>query len=354
MKRLPVIALVAAMLLLAGCADGGGTADPDRTDGTDADGNLTVPAENGSSDETSDSSGVDGELEIHHIDVGQADATLLVEPSGETMLVDSGDWRQDGAGVIEYLEARGVDRIDHLVTTHADADHIGGHAAVIEHYETERDGVGAVYDSGVTSNSQTYQRYLDAVETHDVELFVVDENDGFEFGDATVDVLNPPAGESGTDKQYNSVTLMVEFGEFSYLTTGDAEADAEERMAEEYGSALESDVYHSGHHGSSTSSTRPFMERVDPASAVISSAYDSQYGHPSDAVLEDYATRDIETYWTGVHGDIVLTTDGEDYEFETEREFSTDAGALLEEKRSGESRAALEPPIHVTPAPTAS
>ncbi|RQG88082.1 MBL fold metallo-hydrolase [Natrarchaeobius halalkaliphilus] len=374
MKRLLLIVLVAAMLVLAGCADGAITEDDGTTveaddnfedaDSNDADDDTTTDDDETDTEETGESEAgepdpgdpdVDGELEIHHIDVGQADATLLIEPSGETILIDSGDWRQGGSDVIEYLGDQDIDRIDHLVATHGHADHIGGHDAIIEHYETERDGIGVAYDSGIAHTSQTYERYLDAIEEHDVELLVVEEGDHVEFGDATVDVLNPPAGNSGSDLHYNSVALSIEFGEFSYLTTGDAEADAEQRMVDEHGERLETDAYQAGHHGSTTSSTTPFMDQATPEVAIISSAYDSQYGHPHDEVLEDYADRGIETYWTAVHGDVALTTDGSDVELETEHEFSTDAGDLLEEKPADDddTQASLTHPIDVATTPLA-
>ncbi|WP_394743222.1 ComEC/Rec2 family competence protein [Natronococcus roseus] len=324
--------------------------DDTAADETDSEDTDDAESEDAASDEPDSN----GELEIHHIDVGQADATLLIEPSGETMLIDSGDWRQGGADVIDYLEAHDVDRIDHLVATHAHADHIGGHDEIIEHYETEHDGVGTAYDSGVAATSQTYERYLDAIEEHDVELLVVEEDDHFEFGDADVHVLNPPAGDSGSDLHYNSVTMSIEFGEFSYLTTGDAEADAEQRMVDEHGDDLDADVYQAGHHGSSTSSTAPFMDQVSPEVAIISSAYDSQYGHPHDEVLEDYADRGIDTYWTGVHGNIVLTTDGESSDLESQYDASTDAEDLLEEKPADdESQESLIHPTNVVTTPLA-
>jgi len=296
MKRLALVVLIAALLVLGGCLDGVGTdtgesaVDTDDTledvgsnttageTGADDDDADTAESDESAGDEpgTGEDADVDGTLEVHHIDVGQADATLLIEPSGETMLIDSGDWPQAGSDVIDYLEDQDVDRIDHLVATHGHADHIGGHDAIIEHYETERDGIGAAYDSGVAATSQTYERYLDAIEDHDVELLLVEEGDSLEFGDVTVDVLNPPAGDSGADLHYNSVTLHLEFGEFAYLTTGDAEDDAEQRMVEEWGDELEADVYQAGHHGSTTSSTPSFMDAVTPEVAIISSAYDSQ------------------------------------------------------------------------------
>ncbi len=374
MKRLLLVFIVATLLVTAGCVDSttignddisAETDDPsDVESGEDESTGATPDADSTESDSASDGEtdgdgeddttpSTDGTLEIHHIDVGQADATLLVEPGGETMLIDSGDWRNGGADVIDYLEERDIDRIDHLVATHGHADHIGGHDEIIAHYETERDGIGLAYDSGVAATSQTYERYLDAVETHDVELLTVESGDSFAFGGVAVDVFNPPAGESGTDLHYNSVTFSLTFGEFTYLTTGDAERDAEAEMIEEHGEALEATVYHAGHHGSSTSSTGPFMDAVAPEVAVISSAFESQYGHPHDEVLESFAERGIDTYWTGVHGDIVLRTDGEEYTVTPEHEFSTDGDDLLEEKPADDdgSTASLLPPINVAPAP---
>lgn len=310
MRRLLLVVVFAGLLLLTGCVHAS-TDDPIESE-----------------------SEIDGELEIHHIDVGQADATLLITPGGETILVDTGDWRQDGSGVIEYLDARGIDRIDHLIGTHGHADHIGGHAAIIEHFETERDGIGAVYDSGVPHTSRTYENYLDAVEEYDVELFVVEEGDRLPIDDENVSgrVLNPPGGERGDDLHNNSVTVVFEFGETRYLTTGDAETEAEARLVEEWSEELDADVYQAGHHGSSTSSSPGFMDAVSPEVAIISSDVESQYGHPHDEVLADFADRGIETYWTGVHGDIVVTIDDTGIEVETTEHFSTDARELLEAK----------------------
>jgi competence protein ComEC len=336
-----------------GTADDDGTTSDDRTasDGTaddledePTDDSGDEPADN-SEDEPAD---VDGDLEIHHIDVGQADSTLLVTPDGETILIDTGDWRQDGSDVIAYLDSEGIDRIDHLVATHAHADHIGGHAAVIEHFETERDGIGAAYDSGVTHTSATYESYLDAIDEYAVDLFTVEEGDELPVDGVGATVLNPPAGESGTDLHYNSVTIAFEFGEFGYLTTGDAENRAEERLVDDWRDRLDADAYHAGHHGSSTSSTAPFMDAVDPEIAIISSGYDNQYGHPHDEVLATFADRDIETYWTGVHGDVVLTTDGMGVDVRTDNEFSTDADDLRDERPDAETARIGTPQVDAT------
>ncbi len=347
MRRSLLIFAVALTVILAGCAgiDVGGTGADDIDVETDdeadnveleSDDEEEVDEETETDDSEETNPTVDGELEIHHIDVGQADSTLIITPEGETILIDTGDWRQSGQGVIDYLDDHDIDRIDHLVATHAHADHIGGHDEIIEYYETERDGIGSAYDSGVAHTSATYDRYLDAIEEHNVDLFEVQEGDELPIEDdqLTGVVLNPPEGDSGSDLHYNSVAIAFEFGEFRYLTTGDAEADAEDRIVDEWSDELDADAYHAGHHGSSTSSTEPFMDEVDPSIAIISSAQDSQYGHPHDETLETFSELDVETYWTGVHEDIVLTTDGQDTTVETTSEFSPDPLDLLEAKPS--------------------
>jgi competence protein ComEC len=312
MSRAILVLALVGLVALAGCAGDPGT------------GGDTSP---------------NGTLEIHHIDVGQADATLVIALSGETILIDSGDWRQDGQGVIDYLEAHGVDRVDHLVATHAHADHIGGHAAVIEHFETEGNGVGAAYDSGVASTSQTYGNYLDAVKEYNVTLFEVEGGDTLPVGDdnVTATILNPPAGEDGSDLHDNSVALTLDFGEVRYLTTGDAETDVERRLVADWSDELDADIYQAGHHGSSTSSSETFLDAVSPSIAIVSSGFDSQYGHPSGETLGRFADHGIDTYWTGVHGDIVVTTDGTNVSVESESDAPTDPLELLELKPTDEN-----------------
>lgn len=274
----------------------------------------------------------EGRLEIHHIDAGQADATLIVGPEGETILVDTGDYRDDGKTVLSYLDEQGIDRIDHLVTTHPHADHIGGHEAVIDTYETERDGVGVVYDPGVAHTTQTYEEYLDAIERHNVSLFEVRRGDTLPTDGPLGARIFHPGSDAPEGLNDNSVVLSITFGETTYLTTGDVESEVEATLAERYGAELDADIYQAGHHGSATSSTDSLVDAVDPSVAVISSAGDSEFGHPHDETLERFADNGIETYWTGAHGTVVVTTDGRSVRVETERDGPTDARELRELK----------------------
>ena len=272
---------------------------------------------------------VDGTLAVHNINVGQSVSTLVVGPTGETMLIDTGHFTDDGEYVLEYLRAHDIDRIDYLVTSHNDADHIGGNAAVVEYYETEADGIGAIYDPGIAASTQTYGEYLDAVEKYDVRLFRTQEGDSIRFENVSVQVLGPPADQlSGGDRNENSIVLRFEFGQTSFLYTGDAEVEQETYLVENYGSQLQSTVYKAGHHGSSSSSSDELLDAVDPEAAIISSAYDSQYGHPHDEVLQNFAERSIPAYWTATHGDAVFVSNGDAISVRTQRAAPTDPLAL--------------------------
>jgi competence protein ComEC len=266
-----------------------------------------------------------GTIEVHNINVGQSASTLVVGPTGETMLIDTGHYHDDGEYVLEYLQRHNIDRIDYLVTTHNDADHIGGNAAIIEYYETEADGVGAVYDPGIAASTNTYTEYLDAVETHDVTLYETREGDAIPFEGVDVQVLGPPEPYLEDEaRNENSIALRLTYGQTSFLYTGDAEETQEEYLVEEYGSHLDSTVYKAGHHGSSSSSSDALLDAADPEVAVISSAYDSQYGHPHEEVLQKLAERSIPAYWTATHGDVVLVSNGDGISIRTQAAAPTD------------------------------
>src|SRR6056297_3415583 len=282
--------LVVGIVFLAGCA--GAVPGEQAPTGPDAGDDATVEAANGT-------------VEVHYINVGQSVSTLVVGPAGETMLVDTGHYDDDGEHVLAYLRRHGIARIDHLVVSHNDADHIGGNAAIIEHYQTEADGIGAVYDSGIAASTRTYAEYLDAVEEHDVTLYETREGDAIRFGAVDVDVFGPPDPYLASEaRNENSIVLKLTHGETSFLLSGDAEDDQEAYLVDTYGSELRSTVLKAGHHGSSSSSSESFMDAVRPRAVVISSAYDSRYGHPTEAVLERFSDRSIPAYWTATHGDV--------------------------------------------------
>jgi competence protein ComEC len=325
-KRAFLALLIACLVVLAGCAGSGppNSTQPSTTP-TDTLSSSTTHSLPTSSTTTSSA----GSLKIHYINVGQSASTLIVSPTGETMLIDSGDWRNDGESVLQYLKQHNISRIDYLVTSHADADHIGGHSAIINYYETKANGIGAVYDPGIASSSNTYQRYLDAVERHNVTLYKTQEGDRIPFKCATVNVLGPPNPYiADKERNENSIVLKVTYGKTSFLLPGDAAEHEEQYLVEHHRSALNSTVLYAGHHGSRSSSSDAFLDAVTPKVVVISSAYDSQYGHPHEETLDRLAARNIPTYWTAVHGNIVLESTGKQITIKTQAKAPTDPHSL--------------------------
>lgn len=291
---------------------------------------TVAPDENSTQTDISTPTGsVNGTLEVHFINVGQSVSTLVVSPAGETMLIDSGHYHHDGKYVLQYLQRHNVTRIDHFVTSHNDADHIGGNAAIIEYYETEADGIGAVYDPGIAASTQTYDEYLDAIEEHNVTLYETRAGDTIPFAGVDVRVLGPPEPYIENEaRNENSVVLQLGFGETSFLFTGDAEDDQEAQLVDTYGESLQSTVMKAGHHGSSSSTSGDLLDAVSPQAVAISSGYNSQYGHPSDAVLQRLSERSIPAYWTATHGDTVFVSNGTCVTVKTQRAAPTDPQSL--------------------------
>ena len=315
---LPRALVVALLVILAGCAGGLPASEPTESPppATDAP-TSTVGGE------------TNGTLEVHFINVEQSVSTLIIGPTGETMLIDSGHFNDDGEYVLQYLQRLGIDRIDYFVTSHNDADHIGGNAAVIEYYETEADGIGAVYDPGIAASTNTFEEYLDAVEQYNVTLYSTREGDSIPFEGVDVRVMGPPEGYIENEaRNENSIVLKLTHGQTSFLFTGDAEDDQEAYLVEEYGSQLRATVMKAGHHGSKTSTGPEILDAAQPKAVIISSEYDSQYGHPNEETLQRLADRDISTYWPATHGHTVLVSDGREVSISTQRDAVTEPNAI--------------------------
>ena len=358
-RRLFSILTVVLLITLAGCSgapDSGATLTDETTETTSLPPRTSpTPTETA----TPQPASPNGTLSVHFINVGQGASTLIVGPTNETMLIDSGDWSDDGEDVLAYLKAHNIDRIDYLVTSHADADHIGGHAAVIEYFETHGKGIGAVYDPGISSSSQTYQEYLDAVQAHDVTLYETRAGDQIPFEGVETHVLAPPEGYiADGDRNENSLVLQLAFGSSSFLLPGDGEATSEQFLLNEYGNGLNVTVLSAGHHGSQSSSTSEFLDTSTPQVVVISSAYDSQYGHPHEDVLQRFDQRSIRTYWTATHGNVQLTSNGSAITVATQRDAPTAPlelrdGEPIEPGAGDEVKVRTVVPVHGSPTPIA-
>ncbi len=254
------------------------------------------------------------ELLVHFIDVGQGDA-IFIQSEIASVLIDGGDrWDWVGEVVVSYLKQQNVREIDAIFSTHPHADHIGGLPAVLENFPVKK-----IYDSGRVHTTLTYENYLQLIYDLDIPYSTPRRGEKLHIGDLEFLVLHPDEDVDKYSLNNASIVLRLEFGEVSFVFTGDAEERAEREMVES-GLPLESTILKLGHHGSSTSTNPFFLEEVSPEIAVAQVGEDNRYGHPHDEVVELLDREGIRFFRNDLDGNIVVGTDGEDYWVETEKE----------------------------------
>lgn len=240
-------------------------------------------------------------LEVHFIDVGQADCALLVS-NGHYMIIDGGN-NDDADTIVSYLKEQGVETLDAVVGTHPHEDHIGSLDTIINSFDVE-----AVYMPKIMHTSQTFEDVLDAIANKGLQIKSPDPGDTFSFNGLPVEVLGPQ--QEYSDFNNNSIVLKVAAGETKFLFTGDAEEAAEKDILNA-GCDLQADVLKVGHHGSSTSTSDAFLQAVSPKYAVISVGTGNKYGHPENVTLDKLKNIGAEVYRTDLQGTVICSTDGE-------------------------------------------
>ncbi len=248
----------------------------------------------------------DTELQVHVIDVGQADSILVVA-DGEAMLIDAGE-AASASAICTYLEELQITKLKYAVATHGHADHIGGYPQVLGAVAAER-VMEPAYPDSLLPTTKTYENFLDAVEACGASLNAVQAGDSFMLGEAKVSVLGP-VSEEISDLNNASLILRVEYDDVVCLFTGDAEKPAEEAVLAS-GVSLAADFLKVGHHGSDTSTSAAFLAAVKPQYAAISCGVDNEYGHPSETILERLATYRTEAHITAEEGSLVFAYDRE-------------------------------------------
>jgi competence protein ComEC len=245
-RRARLLCLALCALLLAGCTV---ATDPARTF-PPADTARQAAAAPPSATAAPPSAQPGQTLEVHFIDVGQADS-ILVRQGGAAMLIDAGN-NPDGPDVVSYLRSQGVTQLDTLVGTHPHEDHIGGLDTVLYALQTDR-----VIMPKVAHTTKTFKDVIDAIEAKNLKVTTPVPGQTFALGDASCTVLAPQQ-HAYDDLNNYSVVLRVTFGGTAFLFTGDAEALSEKEMLSG-GQDLRADVLKVGHHGSASSTTAAFM-----------------------------------------------------------------------------------------------
>lgn len=248
----------------------------------------------------------DGQLHIAFMNVGQGDATFIQTPSGRQILVDGGLFPSilnDQLGQQMPFWDR---EIDMLVATHPDADHVSGLVGVFDRYR-----VNWLITNGQSfGESPIYDEVLTAAQNQNTDVRSVQAGEIIEIGDGVrLEVVHPGAELNPDNRNENSVSMRLVYGDFIFLFTGDAEEMGEAEMLAG-GRPLNALVYKAGHHGSNSSSSMPFLQAVRPQIIIVSAGVDNRFGHPTPEMLARAEAVGAVVLRTDQLGSISLATDG--------------------------------------------
>lgn len=247
----------------------------------------------------------EGTLEIHFLDVGQGDSAFICTNEGNA-LIDTGE---ADAREFVYLSLKPYgSRLEYLIITHPHSDHMGGASYILEKMD-----VGTVVLPRSNGWDSTYAELLTDIHASGASVLFADPGLEFSLGDVSFRVLAPL--DQYAEENDRSAVLRLEFGKISALFTGDAEELSEADQLRQYGSEkknlLDADILKAGHHGSSSSSSYPYLWAVTPQYAVISCGKNNSYGHPAADVLKRLETIGVKILRTDQLGTIRFVTDGE-------------------------------------------
>lgn len=328
LTRLLSVLLLLMMSFLVGCDEATPTTDnkiPNNSSTTNTDEKTleddkkdeaeqqTKPSDeqlssNEQTDLTEKKAKVNGNLEVHYIDVGQGDS-ILIKQGDSSMLIDAGD-NAYGKRVVGYLKDQGITKLDYIIGTHPHADHIGGLDDVIKAFD-----VGAVIMPKVSHNTRTFEDVVLAIKDKGLKITTPKAGDSFDIGGASFTVVAPNGSTYEDLNDYSVITRLV-YGENSFIFTGDAEEVSEGEVLAS-GRDIKSDVLKVGHHGSNTSTTDAFLDAVGPKYAVIQVGSENKYGHPTEKTISKLKEKNIEIYRNDLNGNVIAVSDGENITFNT-------------------------------------
>lgn len=243
-------------------------------------------------------------FEIHFIDVDQGDAMLIRTPSGKNILVDSGSQKNSHL-LFSYLDKFLIPKFDVVIATHPDGDHIGSMERIIREYN-----ISAFYMPNKAHNTNTFKYMLEALKDYNVNVVEAKEGQIIEIDEDTkIYILHPDDSFYDDNNAYSIVTKVV-YKNNSFMLTGDIDHEIEKKLVYKYGDFLKSDILKLAHHGSASSSSKIFVQTVDPIAAIVSAGKNNDYSHPHKEVLQLAKNNDIPLYRTDEQGSIVFYSDG--------------------------------------------
>ncbi|RBW69373.1 ComEC/Rec2 family competence protein [Bacillus taeanensis] len=250
------------------------------------------------------------EIQLHFLDVGQADAILLETSTGKTMLIDAGDQHHEQQ-MMEYLLKLGITKIDVLLATHPHHDHIGGMDKIIETFYVDK-----FYMTSISYHTKHYENLLTALKSEQIPVKRIERGMSISLEHyLDIKVLGPFKKEY-EDLNNQSVIIKIKHGKNRFLLMGDAGIEAEEDLIKHKGE-LKTDVLKVGHHGADTATSDAFLEKIKPDYAVISVGRKNRYDFPDKSVLKRLKDHNIAVYRTDQLGTIIVGSNGKSLSFIT-------------------------------------
>lgn len=247
-------------------------------------------------------------LVVSYIDVGQGDATLISKGSFH-MLIDAGN-NSKGKTVVDYLKNAGVKKLDILVGTHPDSDHVGGLDDVIKGIP-----IDTVYMPQAKKTTKTYQEVMSALKGKKLEAQMPEIGKEYTYDENLVLRFLSP-GKNYKDANNNSLVVQAAYGKTRFLFMGDAEEEAEKDILKQ-GYDIQCDVLKLGHHGSYTATGEAFLKKADPVYGVVSCGKGNSYGHPHAEVMARLEDEDVQVYRTDTMGTVRAVSDGKNVTLST-------------------------------------
>ena len=261
---------------------------------------------------------VDGYLEVHFIDVGQADAALVI-CNDRAMMIDGGN-AEDSSLIYAYLQKHGITHLDYIINSHPHEDHVGGLAGALN-YAT----AGKAFCPVTSYDSKAFSSFVKYLSAQGLSIIVPSVGDTFQLGAAFCTVL--ASGYSTSDPNDSSIVLRLVFGDVSFIFAGDAGEDVEKYIINSR-AEIDSTVLKVAHHGSSKGTCYQWLYEVNPQYAVISVGADNSYGHPTEVTLSKLHDADVQLYRTDLQGDIIFTSDGKSISVSCEKNQDADTFAV--------------------------
>ena len=255
-------------------------------------------------------------MRINFIDVGQGDS-CLIRYKGTNIMIDSGgslSKNKDGKSydigenvLNNYLLNRGITRLDYIMVSHFDEDHSQGFIFLLKNMKVKNVIISEQYKT-----SSIYEQFKQICKKQNIQIIYVRSGDEIRIKDLAFKILHPKSKENQISENplnNNAIVCMVKYKNRRILFTGDIEKVAENEMVKEYTNGLKADILKVGHHGSKTSTTKEFLDFINPSVALIGVGQNNKFGHPNEDVIKRLEEKNIQIYRTDEMGEISVIID---------------------------------------------